>query len=306
MPLAPIALFTYNRPEHTRKTIHALANNELAAESALFIFSDAPRDDKANKGVCDVRDFIKNLDGFCTVTIIERSENYGLSRSIISGVSDLVAEFGRVIVLEDDLVTSPHFLSYMNNALNYYADEERVISIHGYVYPVKEELPETFFLRGADCWGWATWKRGWKLFEPDGSQLLQSLKEKHLERSFDLDGAYSYTKMLKRQTRGENNSWAVRWHASAFLTNSLTLYPGKSLVQNIGYDASGVNCAAIDHFNIELSDKPIIVTKIAVEEDTIALSALKKYFRSLKLSFSEKMAGSLKKRFGRIFSLFNG
>ena len=144
-------------------------------------------------------------------------------------------------MLEDDLLTSPYFLDFMNEGLSIYEEDEKVISIHGYVYPISEKLPETFFLRGADCWGWATWKRGWDLFEPDGGLLLNKLEESKQTEEFDFNRSYPYTQMLKDQINGKTNSWAVRWYASAFLQNKYTLYPGKSLVSNIGGDGSGTN-----------------------------------------------------------------
>ncbi|HRU00618.1 MAG TPA: glycosyltransferase, partial [Victivallales bacterium] len=196
MKLAPIALFVYNRPWHTRQTVTALQNNELAAESELVVFSDGPKVEKNKEKtknneekVKEVRDYIKSINGFKTVKIIERTQNLGLANSIISGVTEIVNQYGKIIVLEDDLVTSPHFLRFMNEALDLYEKEEDVISIHGYVYPIPD-LPETFFLKGADCWGWATWKRGWDLFEPDGKKLLRELKEKKLLKRFDFNGTY--------------------------------------------------------------------------------------------------------------------
>ena len=153
---APIALFVYNRPGHTQQTVEALLKNELAMESDLFIFSDAAKSSEIEVKVNAVREFIKSISGFRSLTIIERESNLGLANSIIDGVTNLCNEYGQVIVLEDDLVTSPFFLKYMNDGLNYYRDEEQVISIHGYIYPFDAKLPETFFLRGADCWGWAT------------------------------------------------------------------------------------------------------------------------------------------------------
>jgi GT2 family glycosyltransferase len=192
----PIALFVYNRLWHTQQTVEALKKNKLAAESELFVFSDGARTGADKEKIRAVREYLKTVNGFKKVTVIEWNRNLGLAQSIISGVTQIVNRYGRIIVLEDDIVTSPYFLRFMNEALEFYKDEEKVISIHGYIYPVKAKLPETFFLRGADCWGWATWKRGWELFEPDGRKLLNELKAKKLTRRFDFDGAYSYTGML--------------------------------------------------------------------------------------------------------------
>lgn len=175
--LAPIVLFVYNRPWHTRKTIGALIKNNLAKESELIIYSDAAKTSEVEKDVMEVRRFIHSIIGFKAVQIIERSKNWGLANSIIDGVCSVVNKYGKIIVLEDDLVTSPYFLNFMNEALNHYENNNEVISIHGYVYPI-DNLPETFFLKGADCWGWATWKEGWALFESDGMKLLDNLTKK--------------------------------------------------------------------------------------------------------------------------------
>jgi hypothetical protein len=276
---APIALFAYNRPEHFRRTIEHLANNHRASESDLFIFSDNPRTRADVSKVKSVRLFARSVSGFRRITVIARERNFGLAKSIITGVTEIVNTYGRIIVLEDDMVTSPFFLQYMNEALEVYKDEDRVISIHGYLYPLRASLPETFFLRGADCWGWATWKRGWYLFEPDGKKLLRELRSRRLENEFDLHGAYSYTKMLERQAKGKVDSWAVRWHASAFLHDKLTLYPGTSLVSNIGLDASGTHCTPTDQFDVTLSSRPVAVRPIPVEEREDVRSALELYHR---------------------------
>ena len=263
--LAPIALFVYNRPGHTRWTIEALQKNILASDSDLIIFSDGPKDAAGSKqSVLAVRAYLKTIQGFKSVKIMEREKNQGLAKSIIAGVTSVVGEFGKVIILEDDMVSSQYFLQYMNEALGLYEKEDDVISIHGYIYPVKGILPETFFLKGADCWGWATWKRGWDLFEPDGKKLLRELKETNLTKEFDFSGSYPYTKMLKDQIAGRNNSWAIRWYASAFLKNKLTLYPGKSLIYNTGFDGSGTHCGSDNglSWNSEVGDAKIEVKKI--------------------------------------------
>jgi len=282
MPLAPIVLFAYNRPEHTRWTLEALQKNELADESDLYFFSDGAKNETAKQQIVQVRNYIRSVTGFRKVEIIERSENWGLARSIISGVTEIVNKYGKIIVLEDDLVASPFFLKYMNEALDLYEREDNVISIHGYIYPVKEKLPETFFLRGADCWGWATWKRGWEIFEPDGNKLLMELKDKKLTKEFDFDGSYPYVKMLEDQIADKNNSWAIRWYASAFLANKLTLYPGESLVHNSGFDGSGTHSGIGGNVNRDghFEDVKINVNKTIIKEDLSARSAVIKYFKS--------------------------
>lgn len=293
--LAPICLFVYRRLWYTQQTIEALAKNELAQQSNLFIFSDGPRDEETKHGVAEIRQYLKNISGFNSVTIIERQENYGLAKSIISGVTEIVNKYGKVIVLEDDLISSPHFLKYMNGALDLYQDEDKVISIHAYIYPIKAKLPETFFIRGADCWGWATWKRGWDLFEANGAKLLAELKAKELTKKFDFNGTFHYTRMLEDQIAGKNNSWAIRWYASAFLNNKLTLYPGRSLIRNIGMDGSGDHCTTkITSFDTKLTNKPIVLQKITAEENIYALAKFIKYFGSRRPSLIRRSINKVK------------
>jgi hypothetical protein len=277
--LSPIALFVYNRPWHTQQTVEALQKNELAKESDLFIFSDAPKRAETSEAVQRVREYIKTLEGFRSVQVILRPENLGLAQSIIAGTTDLVNQFGRVIVIEDDLITSPYFLAYMNDALERYADDERVISIHAYVYPTVRKLPELFFLRGADCLGWATWKRGWRLFNPDGKNLLSELQRRRLTKIFDFDDTYPYIKMLEDQILGKNDSWAIRWYASAFLADKLTLYPGRSLIRHIGNDNSGTNFGASNRLDTVLSDSPVVLSQLNVEDSKQARRAFEAYFR---------------------------
>lgn len=282
--MAPVTIFAYNRSDHIRKTIEALKDNFLAKESDLFIFSDGHKNELDKDGVNRVREYIKTISGFKRVVIIEREKNFGLSASIISGVTEIVNRYGKVIVMEDDLVSSEYFLEYMNDALDFYENEEKVISIHGYIYPVKskfkEKLPETFFIKGADCWGWATWKRGWDLFEPDGKKLLKELEEKNLLREFDFDGSYPYSNMLRRQIAGRNNSWAIRWYALAFLRGKLTLYPRESLIKNIGQDNSGTHTGNSQLKETILANEKIEILRIPTEENAVAKKILAKYFKS--------------------------
>lgn len=285
--VAPIALFVYNRLDHTRLTLEALRRNALAAESDLIIFSDAARTSAAEPGVKAVRDYVKNVDGFKSIAIIERPQNLGLAKSVIDGITSICKLYGRVIAVEDDLVTSPHFLRYMNDALTRYEHEERVISIHGYIYPVQEMLPETYFLRGADCWGWATWARGWALFDADAKKLYDAILARGESREFDFDGHYGYTAMLRAQIEGRVNSWAILWHASAFLANKLTLYPGTSLVLNIGNDDSGTHSKRTGVFDGYLASRQIAVNDIPLEANKVVYKAISRYFASIRLSRSQ-------------------
>ena len=277
--IAPVLLFVYNRPAHVRRTIEALQHNTLAAESPLFIYSDAARDPAQEAAVAEVRRFIRTVSGFASITIIERNENWGLARSIIDGVTTQVNRFGRVIVLEDDLIVAPHFLTFMNDALETYKDEPRVGHIQACDFTKDPSLPDTFLIKWTGSWGWATWARAWQHFNPDGKALLTELKRRRLTRTFDFNGKYGYTRMLRRQTEGKNNSWAIRWNATLFLKDMLSLNVGKSLVQNNGFDGSGTNCGGGGLYASDLYMKPLPVVRISpIEENTEARQAYVRYY----------------------------
>lgn len=301
---APIALFAHRRLGHLQATVEALQQNHGARESDLIVYSDGPRTLHEVRVVEEVRSFAASIGGFRSVTIRAHERNIGLSHSIVSGVTEVLSDSPSVIVIEDDLVTSRHFLSYMNEALEAFSEDSRVGSIHGYVYPVYVELPDAFFLRGADCWGWATWQRSWSLYRHDAAHLLDELQRRHLIKEFDLDGAYPYSNMLALAASGANESWAVRWHASCFLEDKLTLYPGQSLVQNIGNDGSGTNSGDSDRFAVSLSDKRVDLTGLVVEPSESARNAFKEFLSesgngSSKLHIRLREAKSVSRRLVR-------
>lgn len=274
---APVVVFAYKRPEHLRQTIESLRANALAARTALTICCDGARSVADEPAVNEVRAYARSVGGFASVTVDESTENRGLARSIIRGVTQMLEHSDRVIVLEDDLFLSPHFLDYMNDGLAVYAADPQVASIHGYCYPVDAPLPETFFLRGADCWGWATWRRAWSTFRTDGQSLLSELEARGLTRDFDLGGSFPYTRMLRDQVAGRNDSWAVRWHASCFLQDMLTLYPGVSLVENTGNDSSGTHCGTSDIYSQHVAHDPVPVARIPLEPSEAGRRAFAKF-----------------------------
>jgi hypothetical protein len=274
-----VLLFAYARPDHLRRTVEALQGNAEATRTDLIVYCDAAKTPRQQEAVDAVRAVAASITGFASVEVVHRPRNFGLAQSIIGGVSDTLARRGRVIVVEDDLVVSPHFLAYMNQGLDLYARDDRVASVHGYCYPTGEDLPESFFQRGADCWGWATWDRAWRHFNPDGAALLAQLRARGLTRAFDLDGSHPFTRMLQDQVDGRNNSWAIRWHASAFLADMLTLYPGRSLVENIGHDDSGTHCGTTDVFGGAASARPVRLERIPLEDCRPARDAFKRFHR---------------------------
>ena len=280
MPLAPILLFVYNRPEHVKRTLAALEQNILAKESELFIYSDAARSPQDKASVAEVRKIIRTaLPFFKQVNILERETNWGLARSIIDGVTTQINRYERVIVLEDDLIVAPYFLKFMNDALDTYQHKEKVGHIQACDFTQNASLPDTFLIKWTGSWGWATWKRAWKYFNPDGKALLEELQRRKLTYTFDFNGKYGYTRMLRRQTEGKNNSWAIRWNASLFLNDILSLNVGKSLVQNEGFDGSGTNCGGGNLYASRLWMNPIQVHRISpATENLQARNAYVRYY----------------------------
>jgi FkbM family methyltransferase len=247
--------------------LNALLSNDLADQSILYIYSDAPREglEGEKQKVEEVRRLIRSKKWCKDVQIIESLENRGLAVSIISGVTEVVNKHGKIIVLEDDIVTSKGFLRYMNEALNMYENEERVYHISGYMFPVKGNLPKTFFYKQTSCWGWATWKKKWNVFESSADILFQKLKFSGRENEADIDGTNQFVKQLKANVHGTLKSWAVLWHFSVFFKNGLSLHPYRSLVQNIGLDNSGVNCGVTDKFNVDVIES-LKFKKIGIKE----------------------------------------
>lgn len=280
--LAPIALFVYNRPNHTERTIKFLQQNELASESRLFIFSDGAKTVADESKINDVRDFIRSIDGFKSVKIIESPTNMGLANSVIAGVNQLTNEYGKVIVFEDDLISSPFTLRYFNEALALYEHEEKVMHIGAYMYPLQNTyLPETFFYRAATSWGWATWGRAWKNFNPDINDLMSKF-DKDKKNEFSIEGTMNFWKQIQEFKSGKNNSWAIRWYASIFLKNGLTLNPTHSLINNIGHDGSGIHSGLSDIYNVIINPKPIKEFPTVIAENEVAYQAIKQFLANRK------------------------
>jgi hypothetical protein len=296
--LAPIVLFVYNRPTHTKKTVEALKQNKLAKESQLFIFSDAPKNENSIESVEEVRKYIKSINGFENIIIREAEKNKGLATSVISGVTEVIKEYGKVIVLEDDLVTSVNFLEYMNKALCFYENNQKIWSISGYNLPI--EIPKAYnkdvYLSYRACsWGWATWKDRWDKNDWTVSNYDDFLKSKEQQKLFNRGGS-DMTDMLKSQMEGKIDSWAIRWCYSQFKDNSYTIYPVKSKIQNIGNDGSGVHCGDTNINYVELDNGFSRTSFIDnLEEKQIILKRFKKHYEPR--TFKAKI-GKVLKHFG--------
>jgi cephalosporin hydroxylase len=302
--LAPIVLFVYNRPWHTRQTLESLRQNILADQSQLIVYADGIKDtanDIDIKNIHAVRQIIREEQWCREVIIIESDKNQGLANSIIKGVTEVVNTYGKIIVLEDDMLTSKYFLQFMNDALLLYQDEEEIACVSGYVPLVKAE--NLFFIRGAEIWGWGTWKRAWELFEIDSTKLFNELNKRDLIYRFDMNGTLNCTDLLIAQIDGKVSSWGIRWYASAFLANKLHLYPPKTLIKNIGRDGTGTHEGAFLLDEPDVYEESIDVLKFEAKESKLELQLLINYFREKnKQSLYISLKSFVKKTVSKILS----
>ncbi|GGK17530.1 hypothetical protein GCM10007962_09660 [Yeosuana aromativorans] len=299
MTLSPVILFAYNRPNHIKKTLDALSLNPEAKETELFIFCDGPKleispdDLKKNYQVAEVA---KKEHRFKKVVVTIHKENKGLANSIIDGVTEIIKKYHKVIVLEDDIVTSIGFLSYMNDALTFYENEDKVMHISGYMYPHKEQLKGTFFYNVPLCWGWATWERSWKHFNNDALTLWKEINNKNLLVNLDKFGEDYLSSQLANNISGSLNTWFIKWHASVLLKNGFTLFPSKSLVNNIGFDNSGVHNGVNNEFNHNSLASSIEIEKIDFVESKKGEKIIKDFYKGIKQKpFKRSLKGNLKK-----------
>lgn len=286
MSLAPIILFVYNRPEHTRKTLEALADNFLADVSILYVFADGPKkdaDESMVESLNNTRRIIKERQWCKEVVIIESDINKGLADSIVEGVTSVINKHGKAIILEDDIVTTSGFLKYMNDALNLYEEDKEVMHISGYLPTTmgQEKLSETFFIRYMNCWGWATWKDRWSLLSTDSESLYQTAISLPDIAELDFKGELNphILEQLDNNRKGIMKTWAVKWYVSIFIQKGLCLYPHKSLVNNIGFDGSGENCTINIHGARVFSDKIQVERITPIKESEQGVKYLKRFFK---------------------------
>jgi len=293
--LAPIVLFVYNRPWHTQQTVEALQKNELAKESELFIYSDEAKSDDVRKSVDEVREYIDKINGFKKVTVIKREKNWGLADSIIDGVTKIINEYGKIIVLEDDLVTSPYFLKFMNDALEFYEDEEKVWHISGWNYPIETDgLDDVFLWRLMNCWGWATWADRWQYFEKNTNKLIDEFSQEQIKylNLEDFNNAWSQVKLNKKN---EIKTWAIYWYATIVKNNKLCLNPTKTFVTNIGLDGSGENCGSDSSYSNIMSTQNKIIFSMEFIENKLALGKIQNFHKKQKQSFLMRVFNKTKR-----------
>jgi len=277
----PVLVLGYNRPKHLERALIALSSNADSKFTDFYISVDGPKNITEESLVDECRKVAKLDYGFLSQKFLFSDMNQGLAKTVISKVSSILKISDSIIVVEDDLIVSKHFLKYMNLGLQTYRSEERVASIHGYQYPVGKISKECVFLRGADCWGWGTWKDRWDSAEFNVDTLLSQFNVKSNRKIFDLGGYQSNYKLLEKQKEGEVDSWAIRWHASMFIQNRLTLYPPESLVMNTGFDGSGIHKDSNNHFYTELSNQSEWIFPTEIRESKIFKKLLIKYFKLL-------------------------
>lgn len=273
--VAPVVVFCYNRPDHLTRTLNALAKNELAADSDLFIYCDGAKEGalpEQRAKVSSTREVAYSASGFKSVTVVERQNNCGLAVNIVTAVTEIVNAYGRIITLEDDIVTSKGFLRFMNDALNMYESDEMIMHISAYMWPHRALLPSTFFYPVPyPGGGWATWARAWKHYDDDADKLYDRWAGRWQE--FDLFGGDYLSKQLIANHNRTLKTWFIKWYAVMLDRKALTLYPGKSLTNNIGFDDQSTNCYATTKFDIEhpaehvkVVRKKVVVNKVASRE----------------------------------------
>lgn len=266
--LAPIALFIFNRPLHTRRTLEALQENNLFIDSPLYIFCDGPRNeaetDLVQKTIATAQ-AINHPKKY----LIQSESNKGLFTSITEGVTKICSEHGRVIVLEDDLIVSKFFIEYMNAALNKYKNNPRVLQISGHSFPIPTQInDDAYFLNMPTSWGWATWQRAWRQIKFNDSTLANKhLSSRHSKKMLDVKNSYPFSRMLHNNIAGKNNSWAIWMHVHAIEHNLLVLFPKTSLVSNRGFDGTGVHCKAEKSQVIDILNNKATVLPIKIEEN---------------------------------------
>lgn len=237
MKLAPVVVFAFKRIDLLSKTLEALSQNYLALDSDLIVFSDGPNKESDIKQIEYVRSYLSTITGFKSIKIINSSSNKGLANSIIGGVSEVLRDYDRVIVLEDDLVTSRNFLNYMNEALNYYENNTKVFSIAGFSIPiVNESEVDVYFTQRSNSTGWATWKDRWEKIDWEVSDYINFKKNKSRRKKFNKMGS-DMCHMLDKQMKGRLNSWAIRWCYHQFKYDLFSVHPYKSKIVNIGFDS---------------------------------------------------------------------
>lgn len=274
--LSPIVLIVYNRPEHTKKVVEALARNTLAAESELFIFSDAPKNEAAAEKVNEVRKYLHTISGFKSVHITERPENMGCDPSIVAGISEIISKYGRMIEVEDDTLPSPFFLKYMNDALNTFEKDERVWGVGGYTPSIKipaNYKDEIYMLPRSSAWGFGTWKNRWEIVNKNIPGIYEILKNKQQKEIFCGAGEDVVNTYIKYP-----NTYDIPIHYHIRSQQKYVVVPTRSLIKNIGTDGTGVHFKSKQSkYDVELYEGAISINP-NIQPDEKIVKAIKKFY----------------------------
>lgn len=303
--ISPVIVFAYNRANHLRRLLSSLSKNVDAEKTPLYIFCDGPKESVSPETLAKVQDVRKVAEEFSwpgplkKVTLAEK--NKGLGPSVISGVTDVVNRYGKVIVVEDDLVLSKYFLRFMNSSLQVYENEKQVFQVSGYMYPIESDSRDICFLRVCSSWGWATWADRWKLLKTDASELKSTVEKLDAVDRFNLDGSYPMMLQLDQNISGQLNTWAIKWYGTTFLNDGLVIHPHRSLVYNDGFDGSGSNCGEETDFQVQIYSEEIAVPFKAVIEDAKTRSRLVSWLKSINApKVSDRLHQRVKKWFRKL------
>lgn len=291
---APTVVFAYNRPKHLRRVLSALAQNHGAENADVFVFVDGPKNEGGRAVHKEVISVAKRFDSsFNSMTLKVSEKNKGLAKSIIDGVGEIIERYGKVIVIEDDSVSAKSFLSFMNDALDFYKDDPEIWSIGGYTVPmtIPEDYAHSVIKTGrSSSYAWATWKDRWDKIDWEVGDYGRFKKSVSARRRFNLWGS-DRSGMLDNQMNGAIDSWAIRFDYAMFKNNMYNIVPAQSLIQSIGRDGSGTHdtdkSKKDDFFAAELSDSELKISPEKVEVDErIRREFCKPFF--LPLSFRAK------------------
>lgn len=284
---APIVLFAYDRPAHTRQTLEALAANDGAVDSDLVVYSDGPKTADREESVREVREYLRSITGFKSVTLVERVENLGLASSVIAGVTEVLARSPAVIVMEDDLVTTRNFLAFVNAGLETYEGRPDIFSITGYNYPL--QMPPTYredayLSYRSSSWGWGTWRDRWSRADWSVGDYHDFQRDPRAQALFRRGGD-DLPRMLEMQMSGQLDSWSIRFDYAHFKHDAFCVHPVVSKVQNIGFDGSGVHCGESDDYHVALDsgDRPFRL-RTDLTPDAAVLRAFDRKFRPSRAS----------------------
>ncbi len=291
---APVVLIGYKRAEKLQHCIASLAKCPEASKTPVYIFCDGEGSEQDREGVGAVRKLVKETElqhQFSSWNVTYREQKIGLAANVIGGVTEVLQTYGTVITVEDDLIVSEAFLTYMNEALQFYRDDLQIWSISGYAPRMKalKHYPEDVWLGyRASSWGWATWLDRWETIDWGMQDYQEFLQDEEAKKRF-LRGGDDMLSMLDRQMRGEIDSWAIRWCYAQSRQDKMTVFPTKSYIYNDGFDGSGVHSGTKDIYGGKADNqKAARLIKLNVQPKLI-----KAYYQTVSDTLDKKIKRNL-------------